>query len=103
MMPAMPTMASHQRGIGLPPLTAATIASTPSTSANAPQNSTRVNSVMPGQAKASTPNMMAATPRRTVSHQLLASECRSDAPGASEPCGSALERELWTWQASLGC
>jgi hypothetical protein len=89
-MPAMPTMASHQRGIGLPPFTAATIASTPSTSANAPQNSTSVSSTMPGQAKARIPRMMAATPRSTSSHQFLASACKSDAPGASEPgaCGA---------------
>ena len=44
-------------------------ASTPSTSVKAPNSSTSVTSVMPGQTKASTPKMIAAMPRNRMSHQ----------------------------------
>src|SRR5262249_52441486 len=52
-------------------------AETPSTSAYAPQNSTSVTSVTPGQAQARSPNTMAAMPRRSTSHQLRPSVCSS--------------------------
>ena len=69
MMPSTPISASHQREPTSPPMIAWASARMPSTSANAPQNSTSVTSVMPGQMKASTPKMMAAMPRSRMSHQ----------------------------------
>src|SRR3954471_15586202 len=74
-IPAMPINASHQREPMLPPMMACASASTPSTSANAPQNSTRVTSVIPGQINASTPKMIAAIPRNKMSHQYRESVC----------------------------
>src|SRR5258705_4771940 len=50
----------------------ATIENAPSTSAYAPKRKTNTVKVMPGHMKASTPKRIAAIPRSTRAHQLLA-------------------------------
>jgi hypothetical protein len=75
-MPSSPITTSHQVGTGLAlPVKAAARESTPSISAKAPYNSTRVRRVRPGQIKASMPKTMPAIPRNNSSHQPLAKAC----------------------------
>jgi hypothetical protein len=66
------------------PLNAAPSAVAPSISAKAPNSSTRVTKVIPGQIKARTPKTIAAIPLSSRSHHRLARACSIGRPRREE-------------------